>query len=83
MGIRAEVDVDNAHMNKKIKAYKSSKVPYVVVVGKDEMENRTVAINIRELGQIKDIPLDDFVSMCTYLNDSKSLALVKSIEEIR
>jgi len=81
--IRAEVNTDDVHMNKKIRAHKNGKVPYIVIVGDEEAANGTVSINIRDGAQIHGIPLESFVSMCRYMNESKTLSLIQNPDEIQ
>ncbi|HEX7008271.1 MAG TPA: threonine--tRNA ligase [Alphaproteobacteria bacterium] len=50
-GLRAELDVRNEKINYKVREHSLAKVPVLVVVGKREAEQRTVAI--RRLGQEK------------------------------
>ena len=80
--IRCEADLSENHMNKKIKGYRTYKVPYVLVVGDEEVANRTVAINIRGGKQIKNVPLDKFVAACRRLNVNRELNLFETEEEM-
>jgi threonyl-tRNA synthetase len=50
-GLRVEIDVRNEKINYKVREHSLAKVPALVVVGKREAEQRTVAI--RRLGQDK------------------------------
>jgi threonyl-tRNA synthetase len=50
-GLRVEIDVRNEKINYKVREHSLAKVPLLVVVGKREAEQRTVAI--RRLGQDK------------------------------
>ncbi len=81
--VHIEIDLDDSHMNNKIKNYKNYKVPYIVVLGDKEVTERTVSINFRDGGQAHDIPLDDFIKMCNYMNEAKCLDLIKSVDEIK
>ena len=47
-GLRAEIDVRNEKINFKVREYSLQKVPYILVVGKREAEEGTVAL--RKLG---------------------------------
>jgi threonyl-tRNA synthetase len=47
-GIRAKIDLRNEKINYKIREHSLKKVPYLVVVGKNEISDRTVSI--REFG---------------------------------
>ncbi len=47
-GIRAEIDLTNDKINYKIRQHSLAKIPVIMVVGKNEMQNNTVSI--RKLG---------------------------------
>ncbi|MDN3646766.1 threonine--tRNA ligase [Pontixanthobacter aestiaquae] len=64
-GIRAEADLRNEKINYKVREHSLKKVPHLLVVGKREQEDSTVAI--RTLGE-KDqqvLPLDEAIAMLT------------------
>jgi threonyl-tRNA synthetase len=61
-GIRAEVDLRNEKISYKVREHSSKKVPIIVAIGKNEMNNRTVSI--RRIGS-KDtnvLKLDDAIN---------------------
>jgi threonyl-tRNA synthetase len=46
-GLRVEVDARNERLQYKIREAQLQKVPYMLVVGKREMENHTAAVRLR------------------------------------
>lgn len=62
-GIRADIDLANEKINYKVRQHSLAKVPYLLVVGRREAENRTVAV--RRLGSEKQefLPLDTLISL--------------------
>ncbi|MBA4086457.1 MAG: threonine--tRNA ligase [Novosphingobium sp.] len=62
-GIRAETDLRNEKINYKVREHSLQKVPYLLVVGKREAEERTVAI--RTLGEQhqKVVSLDEAIAL--------------------
>ena len=63
-GIRVLLDDRSESMNYKIREnLQHKKIPYVLVVGDKEIEDKTVAIRARGRGQIGTKPLDEFISM--------------------
>ena len=46
-GFRVDVDESNEKLGYKIRHWKTQKVPYILVVGKSEVENGTVSVNER------------------------------------
>ena len=81
--IRCEAELSETHMNKKIKYFRNYRVPYVLVIGDNEVENRTVSINIRGGKKLNNIPLDDFVTLCSKLLKSRTLDLVEDEGDIK
>ena len=61
-GLRVEVDASDATLGNKIRAAQTSKTPYTLVVGANEVDARTVAVRPYHGDQRKDVPLDAFVS---------------------
>ncbi len=62
-GIRAELDLTNEKINYKVRRHSLAKVPYLLVVGRKEAENRTVSI--RKLGSDaqENLALSDAIPM--------------------
>ncbi|MDF2654297.1 MAG: threonyl-tRNA synthetase [Bacillota bacterium] len=60
-GIRAEVDQRNEKVGYKIREAQMEKIPYMLVVGAKEEENRTVSVRARKEGDVGAMPLEDFV----------------------
>ncbi|MGL1465647.1 His/Gly/Thr/Pro-type tRNA ligase C-terminal domain-containing protein, partial [Vibrio parahaemolyticus] len=56
-GIRAEVDTRNEKINYKVREHSLQKVPYLLVVGKREADEGTVAIRTLGEQQQKVVPL--------------------------
>ena len=68
VGLRAAVDVRNEKINYKIREHSNAKIPVILVVGKKEQENETVAVR-RLGGKSQEIlALDDAVN--TLLKES-------------
>jgi threonyl-tRNA synthetase len=68
-------------MNAKIKYYKNYKVPYIIVVGGQEAEQRTVSINVRGSNkQLRNVPIDTFLDMCDTMNEEHSIDLISEVE---
>ena len=60
-GIRSELDIRNEQISYKVREHSLQKVPYIIAVGKKEVENKSVSV--RRLGSEKteSIALNDFV----------------------
>ena len=61
-GIRAELDDRNEKLGYRIREAQLEKVPYMVVVGEDEMNSRSVTVRARKEGEGGKFTLDEFVN---------------------
>jgi threonyl-tRNA synthetase len=61
-GIRASADMSSERMNAKIRNAQLMKVPYMLVVGNNEMEANTVSLRVRDGSQQNNIPLSEFIA---------------------
>lgn len=61
-GIRAHVDISAQRMNAKIRQAQLMKVPYMLVVGENEMKAGQVSLRVRDGSQQNNIPLAEFVA---------------------
>lgn len=60
-GIRTEVDLRNEKIGYKIREAQMEKIPYMLVIGDKETENRTVAVRSRKEGDLGAMPIDGFM----------------------
>lgn len=60
--IRTEIDVRNEKIGYKIREAQVEKIPYMLVVGDKEMENKAVAVRSRKNGDLGSIQIDEFIS---------------------
>ena len=61
-GIRAELDDRNEKLGYRIREAQVTKVPYMVVVGEDEMNSKSVTVRARKEGEGGKFSLDEFVN---------------------
>ncbi|MFH1184059.1 MAG: threonine--tRNA ligase [Chloroflexota bacterium] len=61
-GIRVSADISAQRMNAKIRAAQLMKVPYMLVVGEDELQAGKVALRVRDGSQQKDLALGEFTA---------------------
>jgi threonyl-tRNA synthetase len=61
-GIRAHADISAQRMNAKIRQAQLMKVPYMLVVGENEMNAGQVSLRVRDGSQQNNIPLGDFLA---------------------
>ena len=61
-GIRAHADSSAQRMNAKIRQAQLMKVPYMIVVGDNEMQAEQVSLRVRDGSQQNNIPLSEFIA---------------------
>ena len=61
-GIRGAADLGSERMNAKIRNAQLMKVPYMLVVGDQEMANRAVSLRRRDGSRQNDLPVADFIA---------------------
>jgi threonyl-tRNA synthetase len=70
-GFRVELDESNEKLGYKIRHWKTQKVPYILVVGKQEAADGTVNVNERGVEAKRTIPIADFAAELQSKVDSK------------
>ncbi len=60
-GFRVEVDEANEKLGYKIRHWKTQKVPYILVAGKQEVADGTVNVNQRGVDEKRTISVESFV----------------------
>jgi threonyl-tRNA synthetase len=61
-GIRASADMSSQRMNAKIRQAQLMKVPYMIVVGKNEMEAGQISLRVRDGSQQNGFALGEFIA---------------------
>ncbi len=61
-GLRIEKDLRNEKLNFKIREAQLSKVPYMLIVGDKEKEDRTVTVRLRNGKNLPAMPITDFIT---------------------
>ena len=74
-GVRAKADLGSDRMNAKIRAAQQMQVPYMLVVGGQEVENGTVSLRYRDGERKNDMPIDEFVALVNDRISRRSLEL--------
>jgi threonyl-tRNA synthetase len=60
VGVRSDVDDANESLGKKIRAAKTEKIPYLLVVGDAEIQAKTVSVESRDKGKLDTMPVTAF-----------------------
>jgi threonyl-tRNA synthetase len=75
-GIRAELDDRSERLQAKIRDAQLEKVPYMLVIGKKEVESKQVAVRTRNEVDLGAMPVSKFVELVKQEIDSKNLNLL-------
>ena len=59
--IRIEIDSSNEKIGYKIREAQIEKVPYMIVIGKNELENNTISVRSRDGNKTDNISISDFI----------------------
>ncbi len=74
-GIRAKADLGSDRMNAKIRAAQKMQIPYMPVVGGQEVETGTVALRLRDGSRKNGLVVDEFVALVRDRIATRSLVL--------
>lgn len=72
-GVRVEYDARNEKLGYKIREAQLRKVPYMLVIGDQEVQNRTVTVRLQDGRNINGLPFDEFTSILTHELKTRSL----------
>lgn len=72
-GFRCEVDDRSEKIGYKIREAQLEKVPYMVLVGDNDVENHVVSIRHRKEGDLGTMKLEEFVNLIANERDSKEI----------
>lgn len=73
LGIDAELDIRNEKISYKVREHSLQKIPFIVVVGQQEKENKTVTIRTLGSAQTQTLNLNDFLSKVCELEKKRIL----------
>ena len=74
-GLFAAVDMSDDKVGAKIARAHADRIPYMLVVGPKEAEEKAVNVRIRQSQETHTMPLEQFISTAKAKNDDKSLDL--------
>jgi threonyl-tRNA synthetase len=74
-GLRAEIDSSRDRMQAKIRNAQLQKVPYMLVIGKREVEQEAVAVRLRSGEDLGALPVAEFAALAKQVAESRSLEL--------
>ena len=62
-GFRSECDLTNEKIGYKIRNHAMTRVPYMLIVGEKELENKTVSVRDRAGNDLGDMTIDTFTDL--------------------
>ena len=74
-GVRVEVDERSERMNLKIREAQLQKIPYMLIVGDEEMGSSTVSVRLRDGQNLRAQPLTDFKKRIISAIEKKSTTI--------
>ncbi len=72
-GLRAEADIRNEKLGYKIREARLEKLPYWIIVGDKELEEKTVALNSRKAGDLGAMKIEEVIAKLVEENASKKV----------
>ena len=64
-GLRADADMTSESLGKRIRGAKGEKIPYLLVVGDKEIEDKTVTVELRGDEKLGAMSVGDFILRVT------------------
>lgn len=77
LGLRVSADLRDRNMRNKIKEHRQMLIPYLLIVGDRDIENRTVSVRLRTDEDLGAMPMEEFGAMVKRLVESHSPDLVE------
>ncbi len=71
--IRVDIDLSDQRMNAKIRNAQKNKVPYMIIIGEKEKEQRAVSVRLRTGKQINGMPVNEGIDFILDKIESKEL----------
>ncbi len=71
-GMRVKADLQDRNMRSKIRQHRRMNIPWLLIVGDRDIENRTVSVRLRSDEDLGAMPLEDFADGALNLIESQS-----------
>ena len=62
MGMRVTVDNRDENIGPKIKAARLERIPYILIIGDNEVSSNTVTVRSRKEGELPAMPVDELIA---------------------
>ncbi|MGN0536748.1 MAG: threonine--tRNA ligase [Acutalibacteraceae bacterium] len=71
LGMRVTVDTNDSNIGPKIKNARLERIPYILVIGDNEVAANTVTVRSRKRGEMPNMPTEEFIQMVKTEVDTK------------
>lgn len=68
-----EADIESEKIGYKIRKYSLTKIPFVVIIGEEEVKNKTISVRILGTNEAKTFAIPEFITYVRKLLENKSL----------
>lgn len=65
LGVRVEADLRNEKLGFKIREAQMQKVPYMIILGDKEVDQKTLSLRLKNGKEIKDLSIEEFINKLT------------------
>lgn len=72
LGMRVTVDSKDGNIGPKIKNARLERIPYMLIIGDNEVSSNTVTVRSRKEGELPAVPVDDFIAKVREEIDTKA-----------
>lgn len=79
-GIRVELSAENETLNNRIRKGQEQKIPYMVIIGDQEMNSDTLSIRTRENTQFKNLSIEQFSKNLLNSVENKDIDLIENFD---
>jgi threonyl-tRNA synthetase len=71
LGVRAEIDLSDDRMQKKIRNHTKDKIPFQLIAGSDDQSSKSVSFRYRSGEQVNGVSVDDAIALILDAIESK------------
>ncbi len=61
LGFRVDTDCSNENLGTKIRKFRLQRIPYTVIIGANECENKTLSLRLRSGEEMKELSIDELI----------------------
>jgi threonyl-tRNA synthetase len=81
-GLRVEIDRRSERMNARIRDAQLQKIPYIIIVGDEEVKEGSISVRLRDKRNLKAMPVAHFLANVKEIVQTKSRELWSPLEKV-